>query len=128
MRPFQLLQPESLDEVYTLLADHGADDTHLIAGGTSLVVLMNLGLIQPARVVSLRRIAALRGIASTSDGGLEIKALATHRQLELSADVQAYCPAWRKPSDTWRRSASATRPPLAATWHTPIRHRIHRRC
>ena len=93
MRPFQLLQAESLADVHALLAEHDPDDTHLIAGGTSLVLLMNLGLLQPTRVVSLRRVAELQGVQSTSDGGLEIKALATHRQLELSPAVQAYCPA-----------------------------------
>ena len=93
MRPFELLQAESLAEVHAALAEHGADDTHLIAGGTSVVLLMNLGLLQPTRVLSLRRVAELRGIRASVGGGLEIKALATHRQLELSPEVRAYCPA-----------------------------------
>jgi carbon-monoxide dehydrogenase medium subunit len=93
MRPFQLHHVETLDEVHALLAEHGTDDTHLIAGGTSLVVLMNLGLIEPARLIALRRLSELKGIRRLPGGGLEIRALATHRELEVSADVKAYCPA-----------------------------------
>jgi aerobic carbon-monoxide dehydrogenase medium subunit len=93
MQPFHLHQAESLDDVFGLLDEHGADDTHLLAGGTSLILLMNLGLIKPEHVVSLRRMAALHGLDSTADGGLQIGALATHRQLELAPAVHAYCPA-----------------------------------
>jgi carbon-monoxide dehydrogenase medium subunit len=93
MRPFQLHQAESVADALRLLEQHGDDDTHLMAGGTSLVLLMQLGLMEPARIISLRRVEELNGIARTPDGGLEMRALATHRQLELSPDVQAYCPA-----------------------------------
>jgi aerobic carbon-monoxide dehydrogenase medium subunit len=94
MRPFQLHQPESLDEALALLERYGAEDAHLMAGGTSLVLLMNLGLIEPSRVVSLRRVSELQGIhARNGDGGLDIGPLTTHRQLELSPEVRAYCAA-----------------------------------
>src|SRR5207253_4414458 len=62
------------------------------AGGTSLIVLMNLGLIEPSRVISLRRVSALRGIETRNGGaGLEIGPLTTHRQVELAPAVRAYC-------------------------------------
>lgn len=93
MRPFQLHQAESLADALRLLAEHGDEDTHLMAGGTSLVLLMELGLVEPARIISLRRVSALRGVTSGADGGLEIRPLMTHRQLELSDEVRAYCPA-----------------------------------
>jgi len=89
---FQFHQPASLDETFDLLREHGADDVHLMAGGTSLMVLMHLGLVEPTRVIALGKIEALRGIQRTGDGGLEIRALATHRQAEQSADVRGYCP------------------------------------
>jgi carbon-monoxide dehydrogenase medium subunit len=76
-----------------LLAQYGDDDTHLMAGGTSLVVLMNLGLVEPARVIALRRVTEMRDSTASADGGLELGALLTHRQLELSSEVQTYCPA-----------------------------------
>lgn len=93
MRAFQFHQAENLSEVHTLLEHLGADDTHLIAGGTSLVLLMQLGLVEPGHIVSLRRVKELQGIQTLPGGGLEIRALATHRQLELSPEVKAYCPA-----------------------------------
>jgi aerobic carbon-monoxide dehydrogenase medium subunit len=93
MRPFQLHHADTIDEALDLIEQHGADESHLIAGGTSVMLLLNLGLIEPARLISLRRIKQLRGIQATPDGGLEIGAMTTHRQLELAPQVAAYCPA-----------------------------------
>jgi aerobic carbon-monoxide dehydrogenase medium subunit len=93
MQPFQLHQAESLEDVFSLIEQYGPDEAHLLAGGTSLVLLMNLGLIKPEHIVSLRRVAALQGLQAGPDGGLEIGALCTHRQLELPPAVKAYCPA-----------------------------------
>jgi aerobic carbon-monoxide dehydrogenase medium subunit len=93
MRPFQLHHADTVDEALDLIEQHDPDESHLIAGGTSVMLLLNLGLIEPARLISLRRIKQLRGIQATPDGGLEIGALTTHRQLELAPQVTAYCPA-----------------------------------
>lgn len=93
MRSYALHQPESLAEALDLLATHGDDDTHVMAGGTSMVLLMTMGLVQPERVIALRKISGLHGITSEDDGGLTIGALATHRQLELAPEVRAYAPA-----------------------------------
>lgn len=92
MQPYSLHHADSLDEAFSLLERYGDDDVHLIAGGTSLMLLMNLGLVEPAHVISLRRIAELRGIRP-NNAGLEVGALATHRQLELSPEIRGYCPA-----------------------------------
>lgn len=92
MQPYSLHHADSLDEAFSLLERYGDDDVHLIAGGTSLMLLMNLGLVEPAHVISLRRIAELRGI-HPNNAGLEVGALATHRQLELSPEIRGYCPA-----------------------------------
>ena len=53
------IAPTTLDEAYGALA---VADARCLAGGQSLVAMMNLGLAAPARLVSLRKIAALRGI------------------------------------------------------------------
>ncbi len=92
MNSFDYHAPTSLEETFDLLAAHG-DDAHLMAGGTALVLLLQQGLVQPGHVVGLRKVADLNGIRRRDDGGLEIRALTTHRQAEKSADVQAYCPA-----------------------------------
>jgi carbon-monoxide dehydrogenase medium subunit len=89
---FDYHAPTTLDETFDLLMTYG-DDAHLMAGGTALVLLLQQGLIQPGHVVGLRKVGELNGIRRRADGGLEIRALATHRQAEKSADVQAFCPA-----------------------------------
>src|SRR5260221_2439576 len=62
-----------------------------MGGRTAPVLLLQPGLVQPGRGVGLRNVAELTGIKRLDTGGLEIRALATHRQAETSADVQAYC-------------------------------------
>jgi len=89
---FDYHAPTTLDETFDLLATYG-DDAHLMAGGTALVLLLQQGLVQPGHVVGLRKVEDLHGIRRRADGGLEIRALSTHRQAEVSPDVRAYCPA-----------------------------------
>src|SRR5438552_3402695 len=91
MRPFLLDEADSLDQALQLLAADG--DAQLIAGGTSVMVLMNLGLMEPSHLISLRKVTELRGISAGANGSLQIKAMTTHRQLELSPEVQHFCPA-----------------------------------
>ena len=57
-----------------------------------MMLLMQQGLVQPGHVVGLRGVQGLRGINKTTDGGLEIGATTSHRQVELSDDAYAYCP------------------------------------
>ncbi len=81
----------SVEEARAYLARYG-EDAIVMAGGTSVVVLMKQGLLRPAHVVSVRGIAPLRGIAR-DDGALRIGAVATLREAERSALVRAYCAA-----------------------------------
>jgi aerobic carbon-monoxide dehydrogenase medium subunit len=92
MPTFELTQAESLEHALELRQQHG-DDAHLIAGGTSLMVLMNLGLLEPSHLISLRKLQDLHVVHATRDGGLSIGAMVTHRQLETSNDVRTLCPA-----------------------------------
>ncbi len=92
MNNFDYHAPTSLQETFDLLGTYG-DDAHLMAGGTALILLMQQGLVQPGHVVGLRGVKELQGIRRTPDGGLQIGAMATHRQAETSADVNSYCPA-----------------------------------
>ncbi len=91
----------SVAEATELLARYG-EDAHLMAGGTAFVLLFQQGLLRPGHVVGLREIKKLHGIRRV-DGGLEIGALATHRDAERSADVRAYCPAL---ADTFAKVAT----------------------
>jgi carbon-monoxide dehydrogenase medium subunit len=78
--------PLTLEEAWRALE---TEDARCLAGGQSLVAMMNLGLVAPSRIVSLRRIASLRGIATEDDGSLRIGAMTTHA--ELAALETAEC-------------------------------------
>jgi len=91
MRPFEYVEPETLDEALEILAAD-PDDTLVMAGGTSLVILMKQDLIRPARVLGLRRIVQLREIGA-SDAGLVLGALATHGALARAPLVRAHATA-----------------------------------
>jgi len=90
---FKLLRPRSVDEAVESLATRaGAGDSpvqiptpiRIIAGGTDLIPSMRQKLFEPAYVLDLRGIAALRGIRPQSDGGVEIGALTALRAIERS--------------------------------------------
>ncbi|HEY3726249.1 MAG TPA: FAD binding domain-containing protein [Solirubrobacteraceae bacterium] len=84
------LAPSSLDEAAALRAERGADAT-VLAGGSFLGILMNQGFLQPASLLSLGRVAQLRGIA-VEDGELRLGAMVTHRQVERDASVRGGWP------------------------------------
>jgi carbon-monoxide dehydrogenase medium subunit len=91
MIAYDHVEPGSVEEVVAALAEHG-DDAHLIAGGASLVLMLRQQLLSPRLLVGLRRVEALRGIRE-GDGGLEIGAMTTHREIERSPLVDAHAPA-----------------------------------
>jgi len=93
MRPFEYREPDTLDEALALLGED-TEDTLVMAGGTSLVILMKQELIRPARVIGLRRLAQLRAIDATGAvGGLRLGALATHGAIARSDAVRTHAPA-----------------------------------
>jgi aerobic carbon-monoxide dehydrogenase medium subunit len=70
--------PDTLAGAIALLAEDGA---RCLAGGQSLVAMMNAQLVSPATLVSLRRIPELTAIAPLAGGGLRIGAMATHSEV-----------------------------------------------
>jgi len=62
-----------------------------LAGGQSLIPLMNLGLVRPHNVVDLNNITQLRGIESTSND-IVIRAMVTQREAETSDIVRSELP------------------------------------
>jgi len=89
--PFEYAAPRSLDEALDLLARHGGD-AKILAGGQSLVPVLNFRLAQPALLVDVNRVPGLDAISATADGGLSIGALVRHRALERSAEVARRAP------------------------------------
>ena len=83
--PFTYFAPESLDEALALRAEH-AGDCVVLAGGQSLLPILNLRLAQPAIVIDVNRIPGLGEIAERN-GGLSIGARVRQRQAEKSSLV-----------------------------------------
>lgn len=84
MKPARFLyhRPQSVAEALELLGTHG-DEASVLAGGQSLLAMMNFRLARPSHLVDIGRIDALRGL-EISDAGLRIGALTTHFDVEHS--------------------------------------------
>ena len=57
--PFQYASPTSVSDAVALLVEHADEEPRVLAGGQSLVPLMNFRLAQPGYLVDLRRVAGL---------------------------------------------------------------------
>ena len=80
---FQYLVPESLQEACTLLGQHGPG-AMVLAGGSDLLVKMKSGRVKPSCLVSLRRLAELKGIRYQPGVGVVMGARATLNELLAS--------------------------------------------
>jgi CO/xanthine dehydrogenase FAD-binding subunit len=89
--PFRYARPRSLAQALELLsaADH---DVKILAGGQSLVPMLNLRLVRPAVLVDLNGVPELDGIAPRPAGGLSIGALVRHAQLATAPLVRERAP------------------------------------
>lgn len=94
MNDVEYRTPPDLAEAAAILAEHG-DDARVLAGGTTLLLLMKRRLAEPGVLVSLRRVAGL-SLVSEDGAGLRIGAAATLRDLETSPLVAARLPGLRQ--------------------------------
>jgi carbon-monoxide dehydrogenase medium subunit len=88
--PFEYCAPTSLDEAIDALA-RDRDAAKVLAGGQSLVPMLNMRLVRPRLLVSLRRVPALDGVA-VADGLTRIGAMARQRAVEGDPAVRGACP------------------------------------
>lgn len=82
MKPpaFDYIRPESVDEAVSVLAEHG-DDARIIAGGQSLVPMLNMRLVRPEVLIDIGRLAETKSVER--DGSkLVIGASATQGEVE----------------------------------------------
>jgi carbon-monoxide dehydrogenase medium subunit len=77
---FTYHRPQTLHEAVQLLADLG-DDAKILGGGQSLLPIMNMRLAEPANLVDVTGVRALRG-ATARDGGVRYGATTTHGMFE----------------------------------------------
>src|SRR5207245_1856142 len=87
---FAYARPASVAEALALLAEH-KDEARVLAGGQSLVPMLNFRLAAPKVLVDINRIAALAGIKVTRNH-VRIGALTRHVEIERSADVARHLP------------------------------------
>jgi aerobic carbon-monoxide dehydrogenase medium subunit len=109
MKPprFEYFVPRTLDQALSHLAEHG-DRAKVLAGGQSLIPMLNFRLAQPAVVIDINRLGDLDHVHA-DDGGIAVGALARQHAVERSPTIR-------------------TRLPLVAEacrhiGHLPIRHR-----
>lgn len=87
----KFLEPTDFSEATSLL-DQYAEEAKVIAGGTSVVMMLQQKLIAPSVLISLGRVSNFDFIRHEKDG-LHIGALTKLRDLELSEVVKKFCPA-----------------------------------
>ena len=90
--PFDYHAPSSLDEATTLMAS--LENAKVLAGGQSLVPMMNFRYVIVDHLVDLRKVKELSGIR-VADGRLRIGAMTRQREIEFSDEVLQHCPLLR---------------------------------
>jgi aerobic carbon-monoxide dehydrogenase medium subunit len=89
--PFEYFAPVELQEALDLLERYG-DEAKILAGGQSLMPLMNLRLARPGVIIDINRLSSLDTITATPEGSLTIGALTRQRALERSKIVREQNP------------------------------------
>jgi carbon-monoxide dehydrogenase medium subunit len=87
---FAYARPASVAEAIALLAEH-REEARVLAGGQSLVPMLNLRVAAPRVLVDINRIAGLSGIMVAKDH-VHIGALTRQAELERSADITRHLP------------------------------------
>ena len=92
MKPplFDYYDPETEDETLALLAEFGTD-AKILAGGQSLMPLLNMRLVEPVALIDINRLDTLSGIREQADG-LAIGALARQHVVEQAGLVKRHFP------------------------------------
>ncbi|MDX1620725.1 MAG: xanthine dehydrogenase family protein subunit M [Nitriliruptorales bacterium] len=88
--PFRYVAPEHTEEALAALGDVG-DEAKVLAGGQSLIPLLNMRLAAPAVLVDINRVAGLDGIETTDDG-VRVGATVRHSALEHDGDAVTRLP------------------------------------
>jgi carbon-monoxide dehydrogenase medium subunit len=89
--PFEYCAPTDKAEALDLLARYG-DEAKILAGGQSLMPLMNMRLARPSLLVDINRLSALSHITFDANGALAIGALTRQRAIERASPIQTHYP------------------------------------
>ncbi len=91
--PFTYHDPSSLAEAFDLLATY--ENARVLAGGQSLIPMLNFRYLQPDHIIDVAGIKDLSGI-EMRNGDLHIGAMTRQREVEFSALVAQHCPLMRE--------------------------------
>jgi carbon-monoxide dehydrogenase medium subunit len=86
--PFEFVRARTLDEALAALDA----DSKILAGGQSLVPMLNMRLARPARLVDINAIPGLDAVRARPDGGLDVGALTRHTELLTTPLVRERAP------------------------------------
>jgi aerobic carbon-monoxide dehydrogenase medium subunit len=87
--PFSYHDPRTVADAVGLLAS--LENAKLLAGGQSLMPMLNMRYVLPDHIIDLNRVEGLSYI-NVSDGGLDIGAMTRQRDIEFSEIVRERCP------------------------------------
>jgi len=88
--PFEYHAPTTIQEALSLLAQYGGE-AKILAGGHSLLPIMNLRLAQPKALIDIGKISGLSGIREET-GNIVIGAMTTHYMVESSSLLKQKVP------------------------------------
>jgi len=89
--PFEYFAPTTVDETLVRLGEYGYE-AKVLAGGQSLIPMMNFRLAQPSVIIDINNVAELSHIHPNEGGGLSIGAMARHNQVEHHALIADHAP------------------------------------
>ena len=87
--PFRYHDPHTVSDAVGLLAS--LENAKALAGGQSLMPMLNMRFVQPDHIIDLNRVEGLSYIRETA-GGMEVGAMTRQRDLEFSAVVKKRFP------------------------------------
>lgn len=90
MRRFELFEPKSIKEACKILSEN--QGVKLIAGGTSLLILIKHGVFLPKTLINLKKVKGAADITFNSKSGLRVGGLATIYDLESAPAVRQHYP------------------------------------
>ena len=78
----ELHKPETIDEAVRLKSEDS--EAMFLAGGQTLIAMMNTELVEPPALISLDRVSDLKGIDRQPDGGIRVGAMTSHADIASS--------------------------------------------
>src|SRR6266545_1904103 len=119
MKPpaFTYHRPATVPDALAVLAEVGGDGK-VLAGGQSLVPVLNMRLAAPAHLVDINRLAELAYVRCDADT-VRVGALARHATVERDAAAHAALPLLRQATTHVAHPATRHRTPAPRGWRCP---------